>query len=337
MGITPWPYDLTEDGTRTAYQFVDRHCDLVSHQFDAGIPWQEAFDGSPFPASLQKDIDVRLAHTPDHVKVLLSVAPLQLSRRDRAGNWKGRDESGKGENWSEKSFTDSAVIAAYINFIERMSVALRADFINFGVESNSGDWDALEFEEYIVFLKQVYLGLQQRLPGKPLFISCMVLPESSYKLNARKLAAIGDYMGLSAYPYSYVGSNTHGNTNPELIPKGLFEEYIDMGGGKPWCFAETGYIAEYLLLRNFGISKAGKPEWQRAYVEKICKLAERRNAAFLVWFCHRDYDQGSRSMRSAGTYTEDLSFWQDIGLEDEDGNERPALEMWQRWFTKTKL
>jgi hypothetical protein len=309
----------------------------VSHHFDAGIPWQEAYEGSAFPASLQNDIDKRVSGTAEHLKVLLSVSPLQYTRRDRAGFWKDRDESGKGQHWAGRKFSDSMVVAAYVNFIERMAQALRADYINFGVESNSGDWDPQEFEEYIVFLRQVYLGLQMRLPGRPLFISCMVLPENSYKMNAKKLAAIGDLVGLSAYPYSHAGSNTHGNTNPELLPKGLFEEYIDMGGGKPWCFAETGYIAEYLLLRNFGVSKAGKPEWQRAYVEKICKLAENRNAAFLVWFCHRDYDQGMRSMKAAGANAELYSLWQDTGLEDENGNERPALEMWQRWFSKTRL
>ena len=63
MGVTPWPYDFTEDGKSQAQNFVKNHCDLISQHFDEGIPWQEAWDNAPWPQKLQKDLDERLNRT----------------------------------------------------------------------------------------------------------------------------------------------------------------------------------------------------------------------------------------------------------------------------------
>src|SRR5437899_2552415 len=59
MGVTPWPSDFTTVGQDQAYAFIQDHCDLVSHHFDEGIPYQEAFNHEPFPLNLVNDLNLR--------------------------------------------------------------------------------------------------------------------------------------------------------------------------------------------------------------------------------------------------------------------------------------
>ena len=43
MGVTPWPADFTSAEIDSAYQFINHHCDIVSHHFDEGIPYEDAY------------------------------------------------------------------------------------------------------------------------------------------------------------------------------------------------------------------------------------------------------------------------------------------------------
>jgi hypothetical protein len=38
MGVTPWQADFTEAEVNNSYDFINNHCDIVSHHFDDGIP-----------------------------------------------------------------------------------------------------------------------------------------------------------------------------------------------------------------------------------------------------------------------------------------------------------
>ncbi len=330
MAVTPWPYDFNKDGVNQAYNFIHQNCDAVSHHFDDGIPWQEAYDNLPWPSELRKNLDERIAKTPAGKKVLLSVAPLAFSRKEKAGYYRGKNENDKGVDWVAKPFDDTMVATAYARFVSRMAHEFNASFINFGVESNSKDWDTTNFAKYKIFLKRVYSKLKSEFPSLPIFISVMVVPEPGFKTNASALADIGDWTGISCYPYSSIGSTTLGSTDPDLIEKNLLESYIDLAN-KPWCFAETGYIAQDLYMPQTGISKRGLPEWQYKYLNQIFTLANRRNCQLMVWFCHRDYDAGTRTLKAIGAYLEFFSLWQNTGFEDENGWKRPAFKLWSDW------
>jgi hypothetical protein len=39
----------------TAYNFINQHCDIVSHHFDDGIPYDEAYKQQPMPTALQQE------------------------------------------------------------------------------------------------------------------------------------------------------------------------------------------------------------------------------------------------------------------------------------------
>ena len=83
MGTTPWPADFTAAEVDTAYQFINQHCDIISHHFDDGIPYEEVYNGQPFPLAMQQDIQTRLTKTAPGKKVFLSVAALNITRREK--------------------------------------------------------------------------------------------------------------------------------------------------------------------------------------------------------------------------------------------------------------
>ena len=85
MGVTPWPPDFTSTGDNLAYDFINNHCDFVSHHFDDGIPWEEIYSNLPLPKKLTDDVAKRKQKTHTDKKVLVSVAPLKISRKERTG------------------------------------------------------------------------------------------------------------------------------------------------------------------------------------------------------------------------------------------------------------
>lgn len=326
LAVTTWQYDFTKAAEVETYQFISNHCDAISHHFDDGIPWDEALNEKPWPTELQKVLATKIEKAPVNHQVLLSVAALDISRKKRAGLYQNKG-TWPSEDWQRRAWNDSQLITAYARFVTRLADTLNADYINFGVESNLGTWDEAQFESYKEFLKAVYAQLKQHFPTTPIFISNMVVPDAGFFEHAQSLRGIGDWTGLSCYPYSSIGSTQLGSTDPDLMEKNLLEIYINLSN-RPWCMAETGFIAEDLKMPQQGISKRGTPEWQWKYLNKVFQLASNSDCKLIVWFCHRDYDYGTKTLKAVGAYTELFSLWQDTGFENEDGQKRPAYSLW---------
>ena len=64
MGVTPWPADFTEAELSTSYSFINSNCDIVSHHFDEGIPYEEAYYNTGWPAGLISELKTRKTKTP---------------------------------------------------------------------------------------------------------------------------------------------------------------------------------------------------------------------------------------------------------------------------------
>jgi hypothetical protein len=327
LGMTPWPPDFTSKGYDLAYSFINTNCDMISHHFDDGIPWEESYLNLQMPQKLMDDLARRKEKTGADKKILLSVAPLKISRKERAGAYSG---SANTAAWANKPFGDTTVVNAYVNFINYLMNELHPDVINYGVESNSGEWNAADFEEYKKFLSQVHSKLTALHPGKPFFLSFMVTPDVKFLNNAKALEPYTDYITLSAYPYTYIGSPVYGSSSPALIPKGLFQSYFDINTSKPCAFAETGFIAEDLSIT--GINKEGNEQWQKEYVDQIFDLCENNHAKFIIWFCPYDYSDAVNTFNAIG-YTNDLAkLWEHTGLVNAGLIERPACKIWKDWL-----
>ena len=338
MGVTPWPADFTEAEVKNAYTFINNHCDIVSHHFDDGIPYEEFFNTQPLPPKFLQEIQTRKTKTAAGQKIFLSVAALNLSRKEKADYYHDALVTNAVKDyWKQFAVNDNKVVTAYVNYISYLVNELQPVFVNYGVESNTSLWNVAQFNLYKDFLSKVYAQLKAKYPSLPFFISFIVDESAEGIANATQLLPYTDYMGLSAYPYVTVSSSVNGNTDPNLFPANYFERFINLAPGKPLAFAETGYIAENLTIPSYSLNKQGNENWQKAYLEMICKLCNDKKAKLLIWFCHKDYDAGNNTLRNLGLYQDIFGFWEDTGLTDETGRERPAYQSWLQWMQRTKL
>ncbi len=338
MGVTPWPADFTVKEVNNSYDFINNSCDMVSHHFDDGIPYEETLNNQSFPTPLQEDILTRKTKTAAGKKIFLSVSTLNLTRKEKADYYSRAAVTDSIKNhWKKLAFNDNKVVTAYINYISRLIDAFQPVYVNYGVESNNGLWNAAEFVLYKDFLSKVYGQLKTKYPAIPFFISFIVDETNEGYNYASQLIPYSDFLGLSAYPYVRVSSSAGGNTDPKNFPADFFTKFINLAPAKPLAFAETSYIAENLIIPSFSLNKQGNEAWQKDYLEMICKLCNERKAKLLIWFCHKDYDAGANTLRNLGLYQDLFGFWEDTGLKDETGRERPAYQSWLQWLQKKKI
>ncbi|MBZ5858955.1 hypothetical protein [Flavihumibacter profundi] len=331
LGVTPWPAAYSLADQQQAYAFIGSDCDFVSHHIDEGIPYDEAFNHRPMPVSLVNEVKFRKENTPSGKAIFLSVSALDLSRKKKVGYWRNNEgtPSAIRQYWESLPFDHPDVITAYVNFVNYLVGEFSPAWINFGVESNSESWDETEFQRYKIFCRAVYTALKKSHPGTPVFLSVMVSEAPKAYQNAKELMPYTDWVAMSAYPYVTVSSSASGNTNPDLFPTGYFEHWLDLSPEKPWCFSETGYIAQNLDVPEYNLHKEGRPEWQNRYLEKLGDLMRTRKGQFLLWFCHTDYDALIETLKSTGDYQPLFLFWRDIGLYDENHKARPVLQTWR--------
>jgi len=330
LGVTPWPPDFTATGYNLTYNFINDNCDIVSHHFDDGVPWEEIYTNLPLPQKLVDDVDRRKQKTNSGKKVLLSVAALKISRKERAAYYGESPNASYADSWALKHFNDTMVVTAYVKFIVYLAGQLNADYINFGVESNLGNWEASAFEEYKQFLSMVHDKLKTIYPDKPCFISFMITPDPTFLTNAKQLEPYTDWITISAYPYTYIGSPVHGSSSPALIPSGLFQSFADINSAKPFAVAETGYIAEDLNLT--GLNKEGNAQWQEDYLNYLFDFCQKNHAKFIIWFCAYDYDAAVNTFSALGYTQELVLLWRDTGLIDENMVQRPGFSVWKQWL-----
>jgi hypothetical protein len=337
MGTTPWPADFTINEVDTAYKFINDHCDIVSHHFDEGIPYEEAFYNSTMPAVLIQDVAVRKAKTTAGKKIFLSVSALALDRISRPGYYANASASDSIKNyWRQLSFDDSKIVTAYVNYVSWLISQLQPVYVNFAAESNAAAWNTAQFVLYKNFIARVYQQLKSKYSTLPLFVS-FIVDESNEGLNyAGQLIAYSDFVGLSAYPYIAVSSSANGNTNPQNFPTNYFERFTNLAPSKPLAFTETGYIAENLSIPSFNLNKQGTAAWQNNYLEKVLQFCNEKKAKLFIWFCSKDYNAGNARLKTMGLYQDIFGLWEDTGLKDENGNARPAYTNWLQWQQKTK-
>lgn len=337
MGVTPWPSDFTSTEISNAYNFINSSCDIVSHHFDDGILYEEAFTNSAMPINLVNNVTFRKNNTPANKKILLSVSALDLTRFGKAKYHSDSTVSTSIKNsWEQLPFSSTNVSTAYVNYVSWLIDNFHPNYVNFGVESNSENWTTTNFSDYKTFLTRCYQQLKTKYPSLPFFISFMANENNNAIANAQQLLSVTDYMGLSAYPYISASSTANGDTNPDLLPANYFETYINLAPNKPLVFAETGYTAENVNIAAYSLVRQGAPEWQNAYLNKILKLSNEKKALFVIWFCYKDYDSAIVTLQNMGLYQPIFEFWKDTGFIDQNNNKRPSFYTWEKWISYPK-
>lgn len=335
MAVTPWPPDFTKIGQQKAYDFINSKCDMVCFHFDEGLPWNEALNGLPWPSDVQKNINDKLNGNKDR-KVFLSIAPLAISRKDKANYWGDSVSTSVKESWSLKAFDDTLVSTAYFNFCSRLIDTFQPIYLNYAVEANSKDWTPEEFLKFLIFLERVHKNLKNKYPQLPAFASYMCGLEDAFLKNAKRINQFSDYVALSSYAYSAISSANYGSTEVINLPQNWYSKFRDIAPSKPFAIAETGYIAEDLIIPEYGVTKKGDPKWQADFIQHLFATCNDYDAEFVNYFCAYDYDNAYSTMQALGLATPLFKLWKDIGLYDGNGMKRPSLAVWEKWYAAQK-
>jgi hypothetical protein len=337
MAVTPWPADFTTAELNTSYSFINNDCDMLSHHFDEGIPYAEAYNNSNWPAELLAEIQTRKSKTTAGKTIFLSIAAVNLTRKQKAdySRFSTSISTAVKNQWMSLPINDEKIITAYTNYVIFLANQFNPSFINYGVESN-GEWTNSDFLLYKDFLSKVYARLKVAFPSMPIMISVMTSELPLPLSYASQLMPYTDYLAFSSYPYTHVSSSANGNTNPALFPSAYYNNYLNLAPSKPFGFAETGYIAEDLVVPSFNLNKQGRADWQNDYLKLTIDILQKRKGKFLIWFCSKDYDAGNNTLRSLGMYQDLFALWEDTGLMDENNNQRPAYSTWKEWIKKAR-
>jgi hypothetical protein len=333
LGFTPFPYEISFAAVDYTYARIAQDADLIVHHFDNGVPWTEALSGAPYSANLVTDWNGRLARTSPHQRVMVTVTPINLLRDGLALYHGQTDNLPVPAPFDRYGFDHPSVLTAFLNYCDDIIAAFNPDYFLFGIEVNllmkiaPAQWDA-----YMTLHRQVYAHLKRQYPQLPAFVSLTGIDiidgytDANPQGQARAFNDVidyTDYLGLSVYPYM-----THYMT--AAIPTALFGQ-LDALTDKPLALTETGYPAQTFAIDLDGtpVELVSDPQKQAMWIAHTLEQAAQRDFLMVVNFVLRDYDA---LWRQIGARNDLTIAWRDTGLYDEDGAERPALDIWRTWL-----
>lgn len=329
LGFTDWPYDATLEALDDTRQKASEHGDLVGLWVDAGVPWQDSLDQT-WSAALDQEVTDRLAIRADDDELLMSLGFVDTARAGLATDWDGAPRSGA---WADATFDDPDVVTAYTNWALHVVDLTDPTWLNLAVElgelvnNDPDDWDAA-VDGYCA----VYASVKAAHPDLPVFASVVLHGPDSVQATTMDgaipdLAPCTDLAAASTYPYAFYGPDQGGD--PDTLPEDWLSQIDRWLPGLPFAVAETGWLAEDLVIDEWGIDAEATADDQDRYVQRLLSEATDRDAAFVLWFTVVDYDA-----LWEGLLAEDQGarIWRDTGLYDGDVVARPALSTWDMWL-----
>ena len=348
LGFTPWPYRSDSDYMEIVYTYdlVQEYGDIVTHHFQQGIPYPEAYAmrsdpqatglpgydaGSGNHSLVYAEVDLRIGQTDAGGRVYLAIDCVDSLRKNLVGyygdDW---DSDGSTEQqprpapWDTASFSEQRVADAYVSYaravIDAFSDAgLEVAYFNYASEISDlllNDPD--EFDDFLVFADRVHSQLEAAYPSLPLMISVAAKhPHSSETAEIRSrmddLTDDIDVLGVSVYPYAFFQPAIE---DPDDLPTDWLSAVADMAPNTPVAVTETGWIAEDLSIPAFPLQRSASEDRQAAYADTLLREAARLDAEFVVWFSLIDYSYFWDNTLGR----DDLSaIWRDTGLLDYDG------------------
>ncbi len=337
MGFTPWPYDSTLDAVNITYQKIQQHGDIVHHQIMQGIPWDEAFNSTAYPAHLENELSARLNQTVAGKTILLSIDSLDASRKVLANNWGDNGSEARSMPWDTRNFDSPEVITAYTNFALDLISRFNPEYFNYGTEASElilSDLD--QYNRFKVFAQQVYANIKAQYPDLKILFSVGLKHPISAEMdligqNLGDLLPFADVLGVSVYPYIFFNHADKGD--PANLPDDWLSQVTQLAPGKPIAITETGWIAENLVIDAFSVNVASNEMNQRNYVVRLLDESNQLNAEFVIWWSVIDF----QALWDGVLGQDDLAaIWRDIGLYDEQVQARSGLTDWQQYLDRPK-
>jgi len=330
MAFTPWPYDATIGAVTFTYDRILANGDWVAHHLDLGVPWEEALQGDPYPQAVEDELTGRVANTPMGTPVYLAVTPLNGARDGLALNWGATGAEPLAAPWDTRGFDDPEVAMAYSAWLVDLVTRFDPACLNIAIEvSELAVNDAPAFQDFLGFEASVVADLRAQFPDLPLMVSVGLKSPASAEAATIRAAmpdAIDpiDWVGLSVYPYAFFQHSGRGD--PANLPADWFSQGVDLADGKPIAVAETGWIAEDLVIPTYSLNVPADEDDQARYVEALLAACEEHDARFVTWFTIADFDDLWNGVLGQDPLSH---IWRDTGLYDGVQVERPALGVWQ--------
>lgn len=329
MGFTAFPWDMTVEAVNATNKFVAENGDIIAHQFDAGVPWSETPDDRPFHVNLENDWKNRRSASSD-MKILVSLTPLNGGRNAMA-LYRGKDENMPlPDRFKGVAFDDPIVKKAYLNYCRRAVEHFKPDYLAIGIEVNEMiHHSPRKWPAFVELYKHTYSELKKTYPDLPVFATVTLhnLTNKGWKDLQRQQDEIRDFLqlldvvGISYYPFMA------GQSERPIEILDWVRKFTD----KPLAITETGYPAETITLKSYNVTISSNPAKQTTYFETLLDRAIRDDYLFVIAFLYRDYDALWEKIKS--TAPEAFIVWKDCGLIDEQGNRRPAYDVWKRYFS----
>lgn len=329
LAFTPWPYDATPEAVDFVYSEIAARGDFIAHHLDAGIPWNEALNGTAYAPEVESELGTRLNNTPPGARRYLAISPLNSARNGLAGYWSNGTNQPLPAPWDARALDDPAVITAYTNFATDLIQRFDPDYFNLGIEASELALnDSAAYNALVAFTAAVSGELRAQFPGVQLMISVALKSPGSaeaavIEAELPRLVQYVDVVGISVYPYIFFSHPNRGD--PANLPADWLSQITAVAGGKPIAIAETGWAAEPVVIPAFGVDVDSSAADQDAYLARLFTEAQSLDAEFIVWFFLTDYDA-----LWDGVLAQDpvARIWRDTGLIDENLNPRPALDTW---------
>lgn len=338
-GFTPFPYETTLEAVDNLHALTLPASNLYALHLDHCVPWRQAYRDKALPDWLERELQGSLARIPQTHTVYLAVTPGNLERTGLApacGSQSGSTESPPPQ-FSQGGFAAPETKVAYLNYVRRLVETFQPRFLNIGIEMNQLSLhDPQTWPDYAELYRHVYQGIKAEYPqiqvGMSFVLQTLLLPRVAQQVMPE--LELGDYVGLSFYPYASEFGEVMG-TPP--LPTGIDQwrqplAWVRALTDKPLAITETGYLSEPLELVDYGLSFDGGEAEQAAYLRDLVQIANLDRYAFVIWFVAIDYDRLFASLADPPPWKK---IWMHTGLLDSQLNPKPAWREWQAFAFTT--
>lgn len=334
LGFTPFAYDLTLEAVETTYALTGANSDIVAHHFDGGVPWPEALAGDPYHPNVGADLDLRIGHLLPSQRIYLAVTPISFVRDGMALYWGEMANMPLPAPWNLRGLDHEEVIEAYTNHCLYMAERFQPDYMAYGIEVDLlAAANPVVFQQFVVLAAAVYPALKAEHPDLPIFLTFTIQDVDELAVLRpfiEQVLPFTDMMAVSTYPF------LEGRESPSQLPGDWFAKMHELAPELPFAVAETGLIAEPLVLESLELTIPGNEWWQLGYVRRVLREAHLLRAEFVIWFVPIDYDLLWDRLEDKGV-DEFYKLWRDCGLWDGELYPRRSLLVWKQWLRRRRV
>ncbi|MCB0279850.1 MAG: glycosyl hydrolase 53 family protein, partial [Calditrichaeota bacterium] len=316
--------------------YFPNHADIKSLHFDGGIPWPEAYNGEKFSQQLLSDWRLKRDILAPEAKIVLAMTPINFDRNGLASYWGAQgDNQPLPASWDQRSLDDSMVMVAYANYLLRAIEFFSPDYVVTGIEANMlvannpSQWSA-----YLKLQQHVYTVIKRSYPELPVVVSLYYdylqggngISKEQQEQALQDIAPYLDVIGISLYPYELV-LNSDSVESIYTVLEDRIQPMLQLQ--KPIAITESGVPDREFTTNNTQYTFT--QENQRDFVSAMLQLAMLHEFKFVINYAAIDYD---KMLMYYSPETQDIAkIWAWTGLAKSGGQTKPALQVWDQYFT----